>query len=297
MNVEQYTQNLPEIIEKARIVNDIDLIGQINEDSIVPTLEAMSESFTKGRFKSPELLRLEESAKRGGQFKMDGALMATLSKLNVKVGEVIRSLKRVVDKEIPRRLATAGMTYRQAATLRTVELLNFYTNYTNNLVSFYLAHEISSNTKQPTGMSRKEEQEISANWAGYLAVVGLLSQMGESSSSLDAFLKAIPEITVDTSGNTTTFTTSNVALDPTLRGFISLRFNPMYYIQGWLAEWDAKKYRLAKEEKEMYELQLLYLENQRTGTEDPTLEKMIQEKKELIAVMRYRMEKVEKKYA
>lgn len=297
MNVEQYTQNLPEIIEKSRILTDIDVASQINEDSIVPTLESMAESFTKGKFKSAELLRLEESAKRGGQFKMNGALMATLSGLNGKVAEVIRSLKRVVDKEIPRRLATAGMTYRQAAMLRTVELLNFYTNYTNKLVAFYLAHEISFNTKQSVDMSRKDEQEISTNWAGYLAVVGLLSQMGESSNSLDAFLKAIPEITVDTSGNTTTFTESSAALDPTLRGFISLRFNPWYYIQGWAAEWDAKKYRLAKEEKEMYELQLLYLENQRNGTEDPTLEKMIQEKKELIAVMRYRMEKVEKKYA
>lgn len=297
MNVEQYTQNLPEIIEKARIVTDIEVISQINEDSITPTLEAMAESFTKGRFKSPELLRLEESAKRGGQFKMSGALMATLSELNTKVSEVVRSIKRVVDKKVPRRLATAGMTYRQAAVLRTVELLNFYTNYTNDLVSFYLAHEISFNTKQPTGLSRRSEQEISSNWAGYLAVVGLLSQMGESSNSTDSFLKAIPEITVDTGSNSTTFNVSNAALDPTLRGFISLRFNPWYYVQGWLAEWDAKKYRLAKEEKEMYELQLLYLENQRGGTEDPTLEKMIQEKKELIAVMRYRMEKVEKKYA
>jgi hypothetical protein len=90
-------------------------------------------------------------------------------------------------------------------------------------------------------------------------------------------LEDIPNVIV--SPETVEVTQRTVGLtktDPFQAGLIPFVINPIYHVRMRIAEWQVRRYELAKEEMVAAELKLLMLKESRSGKKDAGLERKIE---------------------
>src|SRR5690606_26140423 len=149
--------------------------------------------------------------------------------------KLIANIKTVTEKIFPSKLATSGITYQQANVLRTIELLNFFSQYTLSLAAYYIAHEVSKTAGGDNWLTKAEEAYISENWIGYNTAAGFILDIAQG-SDFEKMIKAIPEVVASAgaTGLSIDYSPNQGRLDPTRRGFIALKYNPFAYYQKWM---------------------------------------------------------------
>ena len=127
--------------------------------------------------------------------------------------------------------------------------------------------------------------------AGRDAFINGINVIALPKKEIETKFKEIPNVLV----NAESIETSQQLLgkdktDPFQMRFIPLVLNPIYHVRIRVAEYQAAKYREAKEERGILELRIMLLKEQRSGRENAKIEKQIEYNEGRLQKLVYKLE-------
>ena len=276
------------VVEDARITR-----GELTEATI-PAYKNAVLSLKGYDYKSAEIKEMFKLFNRNvaGSKDVIGTILEGL-------GETVENLE-VVEKQIVKtyadEIATAGMSYRKANLLQFVELSSFVSKYARKFVFYIFVVESSqfaeNGLEASESMSLAEVTWIKENFMNFVTAFNAVTMRR------DKVLKSIEDIPdiVITDDNEDTLSQGGGAarIDPFSMRFIPTWLNPFYHLGMHFAEWQANRYKVAKEELACLQLRRLHLEKLKTGKTDPALEKQIAHMESRIQGLNYKISELEK---
>jgi len=295
-NLVAYKERLLPVLKRSDILNDIDAARNDYGKLLMPELLAAEEAL--GKTRDAHLNKMFDSLVRIAKLPRSGS---PIKGLQGALGEVEKSLDKVQDMIkhdfAGEQIATESMTYRQVALLRYVEIARFAFEYTLRFLRYaYMVELNAAGQKDNDIITKNELKALTDQFESFANSVMVLAQ---EPAKIEKALKETPNIVVDEKTSDALSFTSGGKADPTRSDFIlfNLKWNPIYRVRLLIADFQARKYRKAKEELRMFEIQRLRIENARKGRADPILDKQANELTGIINELQHDINQMEKSYA
>lgn len=281
---------------KDRVIEDIRVTkGQLDE--LVEIYGEASDLLHRTKFNNPTVLGMFEQFKRvagGGSDNMIVYIDKNLKQVQVNLNAAESLAKALLNNTI----ASRGLSYKQATVIQFVNSINFVNNFARSLLHYIYVLESTQYSADPqdalTAISKPDLIWLEEKFLDFCNAFKTVSMKTE-----DVLKKfdEIPEAVVnEASERTLTSTLGAAKMDPLKLGFAGNWMNPIYFFRMQIAEWQVKRYNLAKETLAVLRLRRIQLEDQRNGKENAKLEKEIQYFESRIQTLSYEISEVEKKY-
>lgn len=295
MKFDQYIVSLLPSFGKDRVLEDCRVTRNEIKDISLPLYDTAAPLFKGYKFKSPELLEQIASFNRLCKPGSDNIITHIQKCLKASL-ENLDEVEGLVEKTYNEEVAGAGLTYLKANLLQFTECLNFVARYARRyLLWVYIAETAEipdSETALVDAMAPAEIEWIKINFVPFCTA---LNVVGIPTSKVKKALADVPDIVV-TEENVKSLTSTLGAqkLDPLSVGLIPVWLNPIYHIGMFVAEWQASRYKAAKEEKKLVELRYLNLKKRQEGKPDARLQKEIDYTAGRLRELNYKLAKMEK---
>jgi hypothetical protein len=298
MKTLNYLASLLPSFGKDRVTEDCRLTRADIKDVTQPAYQLAVQGFKGYKFKSPQLQ--EQVAIFGRMVKGKGSNMVEV--INDKLDELLKNLDEaedLIEKTFSQEVASAGLTYLKANLLQFVEAIHFASKFARKFLLYVYICETAEHEDGGTvvaeSMTPAELDYIKANFVTFCQVLNVTT--GDPAHVRKA-LNDIPDIVV-TEENVGTLgsTVGEKKLDPFQMKLIPIILNPVYHIGMFVAEWQADRYKVAKEELKMVQLRKLNLEKVTAGKPDAAVQKEISYLETRIQGLNYKIAKMEKDYA
>jgi len=289
-----YKERLLPVLKRSELLNDIDAIRNDYGKLLMPELALAEETLNKA--KDAQLVKMFDSLVRISRISRTGGAISGLKNALAGVEKSLDKVQDLIKHDFGgEQIATESMTYRQIALLRYVEIARFVFEYTLRFLRYaYMVELNAAGQKNNDIITKNELKSLTELFESYAFSITVLAQ---DPSKTEKALKETPNILVDEATSDALSFTSGGKADPTRSDFISLKWNPIYKIRLFMADFQARKYRKAKEELRMFEIQRLRIENARKGQADPILDKQAIELTGIINELQHDINQMEKEYA
>ena len=298
MRLFNFINSLLPRIRKDEVLEDLRItLGELNNNVIPAYADAVQ--FLK-EFKA----KSEDNKGLASIFYRNYALKASrqqdlITEIDSKLKNVRENLEMVRDMNeslLEEDLFKEGLSAKKAILVRSAEQLSFITRYSVDLLNYFYVNETKESSEATTKLLPVQIQRIEANIVNFAHV---LSVFGEEPKAFEKFFEAMPDVVVnDKTHAAIAAVYSDDKIDP-IGSKIALGFegNPIYHLRIVIAEWQANRYKVAKDKKQMLELRLLNLKMLQESSQDPRLEKEIEYIQNRIESLEYKMAKMEQSVA
>lgn len=276
MNVLQFLRSmLPsfkrnDVSERLRAIRE-DLINQT-----IPPYETAAADFRNHSAKSKVFIEFDKAFLKGVDSAFKGNFIEQSHLILKNLQANFDFIENLVDDNYSQDIVVAGITYKRAQILQYIAIAGFAVDYARRVLLYVLASE--ANVKARTLTDGKERPIPEIKWleTNRGAYFRAMTVLAVKERDLSAMFNNIPDITVsDDVESTADATLMRQKIDPMNFNVIPIGANPFHFIGVRWANWQVAKYQRAKEEKRALEFRLEQLRGQRSGEEDPRLERSI----------------------
>lgn len=299
MKFNLFRKKLPDIVERERLLEELrNAEGHLLETTL-PAYESV-ESLMKGwtaknsTVKEVDQIILRDIEKTTRSSNLFVIIHAGLDK---NVRENIQYLENYIIKHLNDKVLADGMTFVTANIIQLIEMISFTIHYARRYLDFMMTMESIEYDNQGLGtkdtISKAEIEWIKQNAHNF--AIAFNSATRERSNT-DKMLEKIPQISiVDDNEDLLAKTVGINKLDPFNMRFLPLAIHPFYIWGMFWAEIEAERRKAAIEELKRIQARKLHLENLKSGTNDPRIEKEIIGITNRIQTLNSRIQKIEAK--
>lgn len=193
-------------------------------------------------------------------------------------------------------LSGTAMSLSKANVLQFLDAIGFASRYTRNWLDVVFSAESNNHNKiaETAELTPAQIKFLSENQSAWTRVISLLATPVHE---IERLINDIPEIVVSEANPKLLAATQGVQkTDPFRFGFVQSRWNPIWLAVVISSDWQATRYKTAREEKEMLELRLLRLQKQlqANGGNDPRLSSIIEKRTAQLDKKRGQLAKMER---
>lgn len=190
----------------------------------------------------------------------------------VNLGFINDQIEKIIGEDV----LNADLSAKKAILIRSCEYLAFISKYSYDFLLYAVSSEaVAKKTATDVPMSEAKLQFVKNN---ILQFSTLLTVYSKTPDKFKEDFNNIPDVIVSGDNVSTVASVfSNGALDPygsvLQKGFIG---SPIYHIRLIFAEWQADRYKVCKDKRQMLELRVMQLKLLQEDLNDPSLERQIE---------------------
>jgi len=299
MKLPAFISDLLPSFGKDRITEDIRITRTELKEFTEPPYAVAAVLLKGWKFKSEVLVDKFDIFKR--QVKSAGGdnPIVTIHKSFKDILENLDCVEELIVKTYNDDVAGNGLTYLKANLLQFVEAVSFVSKYARKFLIYVYVCETAeypdSGTALNDSLSPAEIEWLNANFLSFCTALNVVSG---NPQQVKKQIDNIPDIII-TSENATTLpsTMGEARLDPFQMNLITVRMNPIYHIRMFVAEYQADRYKAAKEEVKLLQLRKLNLEKLADGKPEAHIQKEITYMETRIQGLNFKIAKMEKENA
>lgn len=279
LNILNFINSLRPRMARDDVLEDLNSTDQELLHAVLPSLEQASGFFKSYKPVSEGFKTLVQTFYRnvGNGSRQRGSLIEDLEDRMKEVKKnlqfVIKSQEELLEKDI----ISEGLTAKKAVLLQAGENLSFVTRYTLDLLTYLYqeeAKDLSEGQVAETDMPPNKVKLVMGSMPNYARLLGKYSM--PHAKFVEA-LDKMPDVAIN---NATAAALAAVyqedKLNPFSTSFVqNFDGNPIYRLRLMVAEWQANRYKVAKDKKKMLELRLLNLKLLQEKNPSPQLENEI----------------------
>ena len=204
-------------------------------------------------------------------------------------------VESVIDKTFNEEIAGSGLTYKATNLVQMSEAFAFTSKFARKFLIYVYVCETASYDETDSGLADSitpaEIQWIDANFISFCTAFNVVSGKPQQ---VQKQLSEIPDIIVTKDNeHTLAATMGESKIDPFQMNLIPIWMNPIYHVGMFVAEWQADRYKAAKEEVKLLQLRKLNLEKVSEGKPDAHIQKEITYMESRIQGINYKLQKME----
>jgi hypothetical protein len=280
MGILKYIKSLLPKFGKDRVLEDARITSEELKNVAIVSYQEAAKGLKTNSLLSDKVIGLDTVYKRIVKYdRTDNMLNSILSSL-IKVSDIVSHLEDKLEKELEKDVVAEGISGKKANMLKTLETAAFISRFSIKLLDYYYVNETSVINKEKDkyikeNLSPANIDFIESKFSEFCFAIKALSVTKDQYEKL---LAKIPDININSSNaDALTATLGSDKLDPMgLQGFSSVSSNPIYHVALMVAEWQANRYKAARDTKRLLELRLLNMQMQQQKTPDAALEKDIE---------------------
>jgi hypothetical protein len=278
MKILPFIQSLLPSFEKNRVLEDIRLTRTEIEEISKPAFDEAVPLFKNWVFKSEALVQMSDQFHRLVKKGHNDNIVLTIEKAFKPALANLETAEDLITQTYASDVAGDGMTYMKANLLQFVSAVNWMSKYSRKLLNYIYICETSvypdGDTVIDENVTKAELAFLRDNFVTFCTVLNIVST---NPTSLKKLLAEVPDIMVTADNATTlTGTVGSSKLDPLHMGLVPIALNPIYHIGMLIAEWQASRYKSAKEELRLIELRKLNLMKLHDGKPDAAVQHQIE---------------------
>jgi len=298
MKIMNFIASLLPSFGKDRIIEDARLTRNEIKEFTEPSYAAAVPLLKDWKFQSDVMKEKIEIFNRMVK-KNGGNIIVTIHSSFKDILENLDNVQQLVDKTFNEEVAGNGMTYLKANLLQFVECVSFVSKYSREfLIYVYIcetAQYENSGSSLAENLSPAEVEWLNANFISFCTALNVASGKPQT---IQKQIENIPDIVVtEENAKTLGSTIGNDKIDPFQMNLIPIAMNPIYHARLFVAEWQADRYKQAKEEVKLLQLRKLNLEKLAAGKPDAHVQKEIDYFETRIQGIKFKIAKMEKDYA
>ena len=296
MKVTQFLASLLPSFGKETITDDIRLTRTEIVEHTQPAYDAAVPLFKGWKFKSVQLDAQLSIWQRMVKSPSGENIVTTIQKGFKPMLENLEEVEGLIVRTFNAEIAGGGISYLKANLLQFCECATFVSKYARKFLTYVYICETAeyadSGTDIAESLSPAELEWISANFVSFCLAFNIVTG---NPVHIKKQLADIPDVVV-TSENAHTLgsTIGETKIDPFQMKLIPIWLNPIYHVGMFVAEWQADRYKAAKEEVKLLELRKLNLEKAKEGKSDAGLQKQIIYMEGRIQGLNFKIAKMEK---
>lgn len=302
MDILKYVRSLLPSFEKNTIMEDIRMARQEIKENTLPPYETAVAHFDNTDFASRDVQKLEKEFLRAVDTRMRGNSLRIIYETLRYCQDHLDAMETLSEKEFSKDVVKDAMTYLKANILRGVDTVGFVARYSRVLLNWVLIEEAYA-TNSPGALpadrvlKKPELEYLNQHKDGFFHAVKVLLRPAKE---LEKILNDVPDMIIDNGDDSHAVAGSTVGrtrIDPLNMKLLPLSINPIYGIGLLVAEWQASRFNAAKEERRLLELRLLQLQDEYRDSPNPKLQENIEYNQERLDKLKYKMKKMEERYA
>lgn len=294
MRLFNFISSLLPRIRKDEVVEDLRVtLGELN-NNVIPAYEDAVRFFKDAKFKS------EDNTGLNGIFFRNYTLKSSnrnnlIVEIETKLKNVRENLEMVRDMNeslLEEDVFKDGLSAKKAILVRSAEQLSFLTRYAVDLLNYVYVCETKATGGNAGELLKIQIQRVETNVVNFAHI---LSVFGEEAKAFNEFFDSMPDVVInDKTHAAISAVYTDDKIDP-IGSKIALGFegNPIYHLRIAIAEWQANRYKAAKDKKRMLELRLLNLKMLQESSQDPKIEQEIAYIQNRIESIEFKMAKME----
>ena len=296
MKINNFIASLLPTFTKNRVIED----GRLTRSEILehsePAYKSAAELLGKWKFKSEEAKDIVETFDRMVKKDRGQNMIVTINNAWKDILENLDHVEKMVDKTLNIEIVGASMTYTAANLLQFNEAVAFVSKYARKVLVYIYICETAAYEENGSGLenslSKVEIDWIKANLVSFCTAFNVVSGKPQQ---IQKQFSDIPDAIV-TADNVHTLgaTIGEDKIDPFQMSLIPIWMNPIYHVGMFVAEWQADRYKAAKEEVRLLQLRKLNLEKLSEGKPDAKLQKEITYMETRIQGLNFKLDKMEK---
>lgn len=297
MDIKQFFAALLPNFERSQLVADVAAHQHEIEQVLRPALKNAEKVMRNAPFKSNAAVAFEKLFQSRFPNLARRPYFTAADMIFDTVGENLTYMAGQIPDMFAKEITKETLTYRKAAVLQMLDLSRFASEYASRHLNYLLECETQARVGgEITDRYVKPELDYLNN--NLIAFLDALRVLYVPKREFVTLLENIPEITVDPKRVDVVRNTVGVRkLDPFKMGLIAARFNPIYKLRMYHAEYQVARYKRAKEEKRMLELRVLALKEALEGKKDARLQQQLDYNAGRLQTLTYEIQKMEEKYS
>lgn len=295
MRLFNFINSLLPRIQKDEVVEDIRVtLGELN-NNVMPGYEDAVRFLKDYKIKSKENEGLSTAFFRNYELGKGSRQNSFITEIESKLKNVRENLEAVRDMNetlLEEDILKDGLSVKKAILMRSAEQLSFLTRYAIDLLNYFYVNESKESGSESSKLLPIQVQRVEGNIANFTHI---LNVFGNEPKAFNEFFESMPDIIInDKTHAAISAVYANDKIDP-IGSKIALGFegNPIYHLRIAIAEWQANRYKVAKDKKRMLELRLLNLKMLQESSQDPKLEQEIAYIQSRIESLEFKMSKME----
>lgn len=288
-----FLQSLLPAFDKSRILDNLDAIETSLQSNTLPPLKTIAETVGDRAFKDAwtkgfNTAFLDKVKLKG---RMRGNAYVVMHQIMETVNGNIPKIRQLTEKYFADDVLRESMTIVRANLLQYIETVDFAVRMTNRLLILTMDLEEAVALNKKLDIPRAEFVWIESRLDAYYSAMLMLA--GSTAEVEDRFKKMPDMVINESNAANVSAVVSDAETDPFRFGFIGVKYNPIYHIRIAVAEYQVKRYNLAKEERQILELKLMRLRQLDDGQADAKLQQQIEYTAMRIEGLNYTIKKME----
>lgn len=293
MKIQQYVGSLLPSLAKDEILDDIKVTRKEISETTIEAYRSVLPVMSSWKFQS-ERVKVRVDA-FGGAVKKGNPLV-TISQGLPAALQNLDQVEDLVKATFNEDAASSGLTFLKAQALQFVECIAFVSKFARKFVDYVMVLETAElGTEVGISLSPAEMEWIEKNFMSFCTAFEAATA---PHANVKKALAEIPDIAI-TPQNVETLpaTVGDKKLDPLSMRLIPVWLNPVYHIGMVVAEWQADRYKAAKEELRLIQLRKMNLELLSKGKADAKIQKEVEYLESRVQTLNYRIAQMEAKNA
>lgn len=292
MKFVNYINSLLPSFSRDQLMEDLDTVADELRSHVIPPYTTAVKEFGSDKFYSADAQAADELFNKRLDFNYKGNHLKGILQSLENADNLIKLLQTMVDTEFAIDITQGGLNTLRVNIMQLVEILGFTTRYARRHLNYILVCE-SCHYSGKVVSDSFSSGELGWLRAGRDAFINGINIISLDAKEIETKFKDIPNILV----NAESIEASQNLLgkdktDPFQMRFIPLVLNPIYHVRIRVAEYQAEKYREAKEERGILELRIMLLKEQREGRDNAKIEKQIDYNEGRLQKIVYKLEKI-----
>lgn len=294
MKFTSFLQSLIPNFEKNKVTEDLRITATELSEITIPAYAESSNLLVSSVLKSKEIDDFNKILRRNIPGLNKDLIKGIYEGLEI-ARENLDVVSDLINKTYNNEIAATGMTYLKANLLQYVEATAFVSKYARKFLIYIYVVECAeykeNSLKINESLTKVEIAWIKDNIINFSQAFKIVST---PKAKLTKELHDIPDINITPDNEENLVRVSSNKIDPFSLRLIPIWLNPIYHIGMFVAEWQANRYKAAKEELKIIQLRKLHLERLSSGKADAKLEKEIAYLESRAQDLNYKIQKIEK---
>lgn len=281
-----YIKDLPVVFDRRNVLNALAELRDEYNDTLAPNIQPFKEWYDT----DPELKKLPLVREYFRQVKstvnMQGDPVSNMFDTLDDIAGYFDVLINEIRTLFSIQFTNTNISYRRAYILNFVDALSFYVRYARKFMMYLVTQ-----TGGLTPLTKADREFIESNLKTF---ADLYMAMGMGPNELKTKLQQVPDAEINQETDALAGTVFGLGkLDPALISHFSPQSNPFIFMGKLLAEYQHKRYQLAKEEYFFLQLKLQEYREKQQGNSTLTLQKTIKAYEDRINQYEYEISKYE----
>lgn len=292
MKFSNYLASLLPSFSRDQLLEDLDTVSDELRSHVLPPYRTAAKEFGSDKFYSESAQAADELFNKRLDFKYKGNHLSGILVALENADSQIKVLQTMIDEEFALDITQAGLNTLRVNIMQLVEILGFSVRYARRHLNYIMVCESGHHSGKDIkdSFSTGELDWLRGGRDAFLTGMNILSL---PTKEIEIKFKEIPNVLVtEESIENTQALLGKDKTDPFKMRFIPLVLNPIYHVRIRVAEYQAAKYREAKEERGILELRIMLLKEQRGGRDNVKIEKQIEYNEGRLQKLVYKVDKL-----